>query len=269
MNRGSGAMPFDLSGAIPIVVGAVVVAALLAHAWYMHRKAEERQGMLLALAHSMRFEFFPGGLGLGRGSMLSNFVPKLDQMCDDAFVSRFLGFEPFGRGHSRRAYNLACGRRDGNDWYFFDYEYWETSQDSDGNSKETVHRCGVAAVRLPVALPALKLEPENVLHRLGAKVGMRELQVEYEDFNRRYWITTSMPKEAYDILHPQALEYLMNHPPRTWQMGGLYLLATASRPFDPHELRRVLQEMEGLIALIPAYVREDRAISAQWATPLD
>jgi hypothetical protein len=98
---------------------------------------------------------------------------------------------------------------------------------------------------------------------------MQELNFELEEFNRRYFIRSSDPKAAYDLLHPQAIEYLMGRPIRHWQMGGVQMLVVSSGTNSPEESMQIFDEMRGFIGLIPDYYRQDHGFQAAWSNPLD
>jgi hypothetical protein len=184
------------------------------------------------------------------------------------FIRRFEGFSPFGTGDARVIYNLIHGTRDGIDWTLFDYKYETESTDSEGRSETTTHRYGVVAARLPLIFPGISLAPESVFHRIGAALGFSDLQFEFEEFNRRYYVRGKDPKPIYDLVHPKAIEYFMRLPVRHWQMGGNTVLIVKMGSFSAEELPIVMQEIEGFLKLVPEYYRQDHASATRWDSAL-
>jgi hypothetical protein len=97
---------------------------------------------------------------------------------------------------------------------------------------------------------------------------MRELTLESEEFNRRYFVVASDPRATYDILHPQALDYLLKHSPRDWQFGEMFIMIVAEA-MSAADISSTIDEIRGFIELIPAYVREDKGFEPRWQNPLD
>lgn len=223
--------------------------------------AKRRREAMQALANQLGFSYLADGLGRHGGFLT---------LTENArFASRFDLFHPFGQGERRDIANLVYGRRGEVDWTIFDYSYETQSTDSEGKSQTTTHRHGVVAARVPLTFPSLTLTPENFFHRVGAKLGLSELTFELEEFNRRYFIRSSDPKLAYDLLHPRAIEFLMGRPTRDWQFGGFYILLVKSGSYTPAEIVQAMDEIDGFLALIPSYYRQDRGFVPRWTTPLD
>lgn len=223
------------------------------------KAAEARRAELMTLAAQWGFNYDAGsfadsGWGLGFNSGRADILP------------RFEDFHPFGIGHSPAVQNLLYGQRNGIDWTLFDYSYKVTT--SNGKSTTTTtYPVGVVAARIPVALPWIHLSQEDLFTRIGAKFGMQDLTFESEEFNRRYRVQASMEKEAYAILHPQAIEYLLRHPIRRWQMSGPQIVITTSQYLSTDEMFRIMEEIQDFVEMIPPYVREDRGFPGVWSSP--
>ena len=244
------------------------LALIIVAGYFAAQAAKKRREQLAALAAELGFQYLPEGL---KRDVPSGFWASLSAAFEagpeQGFIQRFHGFTPFGQGHSPDVANLIAGRRGDADWLIFDYTYKVTT--SNGKTTQTTtHPYGVVAVRVPLVFPVLSLTAENVFHRIGSKLGMKELTFELEEFNRRYFIRGEDARAAHDLLHPRAIEYLMAHPVRTWQFGGPMLLIIKGGFYDPLEVRRVMEEIDGFLKLVPEYVREDRGFAAKWSSPL-
>lgn len=234
-----------------VVIGAVllVVIAFVALSNYLQRKREEN---LAAAAERLGLGFTPGIVDGGDplGCLVGLFGGGARP--NASLIAPLEGFAPFGRGDSRRASNLLAGRRGEIEWQCFDYQY------STGSGKNrSTHHFGIAAARVPMGFSGLTIRPESVFDRIGSLVGWKDIQFEMEEFNRRYFVTSPEPEEAYGILHPTAMEYLLGLPPRDWQLRGTCVVLMQSGVYSGEELGRVIADVEGLLELIPAYLAQD------------
>ena len=173
-------------------------------------------------------------------------------------LSRFAGLWPFREGFLRHAKDLAFGTYAGLDWTLFDFGY--------GPHAEGM-AFGVICARVPVRLPSLHLCPESFVHRLESLLGTHELTLECEQFNERYFVRADDAREAFDILHPKAIEYLLDLPGRDWQMRDCQIVLAQRAAYGTAELAKVMGEIDGFVRLIPGYVREDRAVAPDWKGP--
>jgi hypothetical protein len=244
-----------------IFAGAVVFMIVLAVAAYKHKRA--RQDALATFAAGNGYEFYPDGLSSGH-SMFGNRLMEEDS----SFVSRFSSFFPFQHGSFDQIQNLLTKQDGDKSIYAFDYYYIEKETDAKGTVRRDRHCYGVVAVRLGLLLPNVRLSPESILFRVGKAFGMGELTLESEEFNRKYFVTASDARAAYDVLHPRAIEYLLRHPARDWQFGQMFIVVVGGSVSAP-EISRVVEEIQGFIELIPGYVREDKGFEPRWQNPLD
>ncbi|MEZ0326256.1 MAG: hypothetical protein ACAH95_10145 [Fimbriimonas sp.] len=249
-------------GSIVVIIIAVAVSAA------QKRAAEARMAALAQIAAQEGLDYHPHGLAEQARGFWEGLFTSFSDTNVGRFLTRFDGFTPFGQGHSWSLSNLLVGREDNADWYVFDYLYKTTH--STGKSTTTVpHPTGVIAVRLPLSLPRLTMSPENVFSKIGNFLGMDELDFELEEFNKRYFVRCNDRKIAYDLLHPRMIDFLMQCPPRSWQIAGQYVVLTRNNYYDPEEIVELIEEVRKFISLIPKYVEQDRALPAMYATPLD
>lgn len=254
----------------PVLFGGFFILIIVA-AYFANQAAKRRREQLLQMATELGFEYLPEGLKKAPpagGGFWATIANAFEEGPEIGFLHRFHGFSPFGQGHSPDVANLLVGQRNGLDWYLFDYTYKVTTNNGK-TTTTTTHPFGVVAVRVPIVFPGLTMSPENVFHRIGTKLGVKELTFELEEFNRRYFIQCQDARAAHDLLHPQSIEYLMRHPVRTWQFGGFHLLIHKGGFYDPIEIRQVMEEIQGFLDLVPEYVRQDRSFTPQWKGPLD
>lgn len=168
---------------------------------------------------------------------------------------RYRAFTPLDRGHSRRSTNLIEGTRNGIRWEMFDFRYKTGS----GKNQQT-HHVGVVIATVPMVLPRLRMRPEGIFDKLAAAIGFDDINFESDEFSRRYHVSSCDRKLAYDLLHPQMIEYLLMLPRYDWQLAGPVILIWNSSRYRPSELPLVMSAIEGFVDRIPEYVREDLGV---------
>lgn len=168
---------------------------------------------------------------------------------------RYASFAYFDRGdrRSRRSANLISGRRGGLEWEMFDF--WNGP---DGSEQKPRGGLGVVIANLPASFPKTRIRSESIIDHVSSFVGMNDIEFESEEFSRRYHVSASDRKFAYDLIHPRMMEYLLAAPTVDWQLGGRTILLIRSRRYRVDELSGAMKLVEGFVRLIPQYVRQDR-----------
>jgi hypothetical protein len=215
-------------------------------------------GLIIIAAHQAKkrreaFAAFAAQLGMG-------FQPDPGDELHQQFEA--MGLSPFGQGHSRRASNLLFGRRGGVDWEAFDYRYTTGS----GKNKST-HHYGIVAAKVLLAFPPTRVRPEGAFDKLKALFGFEDINFESDAFSRRYHVNSADRRRAYDLIHPQMIEYLMNIEPRDWQLAGPVVMLTALGSHEPNEILREMQLIEQFLARVPDYLRQDLSRPAMGVPP--
>lgn len=153
---------------------------------------------------------------------------------DDRFTDRYLG-TPFGQGFGRQASHVLTGLHRDRSFAAFEYLYKE-HQGSGKNRRTVTYRNTVVALDTPAARPTLELSREGIGRKLLGLVGIRDLQLESEEFNKSFHIRAENDRFAYDVLHPRTMEWMLadqrcrDLPFRferadllTWQEGSIHL----------------------------------------------
>lgn len=176
---------------------------------------------------------------------------------DDGWTGRFPG-TPFGDGDNRKALNVLDGPFRGRPMVAFDYSYETHSTDSKGNRSTTTHRFAICALSLPAALPTFELVPEGFLGRVGTMLGMQDIELESEDFNRRFRVRCDDAKLAYDLLPARTMEALLVRPALHVRLSGADALCWEGGAHSPSELLSRLDTLNTLLDGVPSYVWSDR-----------
>ncbi len=235
---GNSDFPAALIGLFVLIGIGVIILALVISA--------KRRAALAQFAKDYGFLFFPETFRVD-GWLGSDSLPgRFD------WYGGLEGFSPFGQGHSRKIINPIMGQRNGFEWVFFDYSYTTGS----GKSQAT-HSYGVALAFVPYNFPQISIGPENFFTRLGNSIGFSDIQFESEQFNREYRVTCGDRKQAYDIVHPQMIEFLLATERRSWQVAGAQLVFTEAGSYAPPEMLRIIEDVKRFVDLLPPYFKEE------------
>ena len=164
---------------------------------------------------------------------------------------------PFDTGYDRRAKNVVTGEVKGRPMIAFDYTYKTDSRDSEGRTSTTTHTFAIYGLGMPCALPELQLAPEGVFGRLGTALGMQDIELESEDFNRRYRVRCPDPKLATDVLTPRTMELLLSVPKMRLRFAGSDLLCLDGGCVNAAEILNRTTVMATLLDGVPAFVWKD------------
>jgi len=179
---------------------------------------------------------------------------------DPGLVHLFSG-DPFGEGEDRTARNVLTGQEGGRPFTAFDYSYETRSTNSKGQTRTTTHRFGVCAVPLPVPLGTVEVVPENVLTRMAGAVGvLTDIDLESEDFNRRFRVRAADRKLACDILTPRTMAYLNSVTPEAWRLEGEHVVSWHPGRLDAAEVVRTCAVLARVLDGIPSFVWRDAGL---------
>lgn len=178
---------------------------------------------------------------------------------DDAWAQHFEG-APFGHGHNRQAHNILRGAHDGREFVGFDFVYHttQTSTDAQGrtSSREVSHWYSVLALRAADGLPRLEVNPEGFFGRALGKLTNRDIELESEEFNRAFTVSSPDRRFASDILHPRLMEQLLLTRDVGWKIDQGWILAIEPGRHDVDDMDRRLAVIDGVLDAVPDFVRQ-------------
>ena len=215
-----------------LIVGIPLAGYLAYRSWQQEQKRRE---MLLQWATSSGFQY---------------------TVEDDGWCERWTG-TPFGEGDHRRACNVISGAIKDRSFAAFDYSYQTHSSDSHGNRTTTTHHYMVTSLQLPAYLPRLQVTAENVLTRLGNAFGVDDIELESEDFNRRFRVACNDRKFASDVLSPRTMELLLARDAPCWRIDGTDVVAWDDGRLSPARILANLDTMSAVVAGVPSFVWHD------------
>jgi hypothetical protein len=118
-------------------------------------------------------------------------------------------FVLFSRGDGRGVENVLTGTHDGIPMRLFDYWYYDETRDSRGGRSRQYHRFTCALASIPAACPRFQLGHENMLTRLGDHLGLHDVELEYDEFNRAFRVKCDDQKFAFSLLDGQMMEWIL------------------------------------------------------------
>lgn len=169
---------------------------------------------------------------------------------DDALARRY-GGTPFGRGKRPKAKHVLSGRFRDRGVTCFDYEYITQSQGSNGQTQTQTHRYAIFTVALPAFVPTLEVSREGLLSSIGRKLGVHDIELESEDFNRRFKVISDDRKLAYDVLHPRMMEWLLHNDGPPWRFEGDALVAWVKGRLQLDQVDGTLHHLCTLLDAVP------------------
>jgi hypothetical protein len=222
----------SVSPLLLFLVGVVVVGTVAVLAYVADSKRRER---LFAAATARGWTY----------------APEMRELVD-----RWTG-TPFGRGDSRRARDVLSGVWQGREFVAFTYSF-ETSSGSGTDRSTTTHRYGVAVLSLPAFLPTLEVCPESFVHRALDAVGISDdLEMESEDFNRAFRVSSRDPKFASDVLSARVMERLLAGPRTPWRIEGTTVLSWDDGALEIADVEARLPQLAAVIEAVPTFVWKD------------
>jgi hypothetical protein len=227
---------------IPVVIVVVIVIAVLAE-----KKKRER---LEAYAAEKGWSYYPSGSPMQADA--PGCLSKLGASSNEAILSRYQGFSPFGIGHRQLVRHVLTSQQDGEEWIFFDYQY------TTGTGKnKTTHRYFIGSVFVPLRLEEMEVGQESFLHRAGGLVGIKDIQFESEEFNRKFWVKAGRDEFAYHVLHPTMMEHFLQHSMGSFQMNGPALVVHSYGSLNVKHAEQLHLFLDGLLERLPDYLKED------------
>lgn len=229
-------MPDALIFIIPIVI---VVIALVA--WYAHEQAKKRREGLAAVAQQLGWRFDPS--------------------YDSGWDHHYGQFGWFTTGHSRYAYNILTGNIPMNGRQLpaamGDYTYKVTSG-SGKDRRTTTYRFSFLLVDLPyMGLPELSVRKEGLFDGFTAMLGFNDIDFESEEFSRKFHVKSPDKRFAYDLIHPQMIEFLLAETPPTFEIARSVWCGRGSGCWEPAEFARQVAWCERFLSQWPRHLMAD------------
>lgn len=212
------------------VLIACLVLVLGAAVYYFQAKADRarREGMASVAAR----------LGL-------HFIAERDVELPRQF--RFL--DGLAEGSNRFATNTMSGNYNGNRVLLFDYHFT-----TGGGNHRQVRDLSFFMLFLPLPFPELKIAPEGVFSTLARAFGCADINFESAEFARAFHVKSRDRKFAYDVCHPEMMQFLLQNRDLNIEIEGRVLALASERRLNPPEIVFNLTRLLQLRALMPKYL---------------
>ena len=217
---------------VVVLIVALVLSAAIGVAYLQYRMKQARIAALKSLAGRLGLSFSLGDPG-------------------DVLA---LPFSLLNAGDGRGVENFITGQQEGRPLGCFDYWYCDESTDSKGRRSRTYHRFTCALLTMELSAPHLRLGHEGFFSRIGNALGIDDVELEYEEFNREFRVKCDDQRFAFSLFDGQMMEWLLTAPRfEVMEIGGSHALL-AHRRLPPEEWPSLPALMEELRAHIPHVV---------------
>jgi hypothetical protein len=211
---------------IPAVV--LLVIGLIVLSLYT---ASKRRNALSALAQSMGWTF------------------SADDMV--GIPQRYGLFNCLNTGHSRHADNVMEGRFGDIDFRGFDYRY------TTGSGKdESTHNLSAVIAQAKYPLKQLFIRPEHFGDRVAGMLGFEDIDFEWDEFNRAFYVKAADKEFAYDAINQKMMEFLMDNKGWTTQIAGMDMIVYTGGVFSPEEFQSAIEFARVFLGLLPDYLAD-------------
>jgi hypothetical protein len=170
-----------------VIVIVVIVVILLAV--YGSHVARQRTLAMQEVAHSLGLAFH--------------------DMQDTSFDERYPFLDKLCQGSNRYAYNIISGTFHNHPVVAFDYHYETHSTDSKGKRRTSHHYFSFFVLSFPQVFPELLICQESWFSPIAQFFGFDDINFESAEFSRQFHVRSPEKRFAYDICHPQMIEYLL------------------------------------------------------------
>lgn len=178
-----------------IIVLIVILAAVVAVVGgvYAYKKEQQRKKDLAAFASSLGLKFDPAN--------------------DSSRDEQFSQFSIFNKGRRRTAWNTMSGELDLGEHrvsvVMGDYRYTVSQQSGKHRSTRT-YRLSYLIIGMPYeVVPKLLVRPENLFDKFAGFIGFDDIDFESDEFSRKFHVSGTNKRFAYDLIDPRMMEFLM------------------------------------------------------------
>jgi hypothetical protein len=219
---------------VQIFVLLLICALIIAGIVFGNMLAKRRREALAALATRLGLSF--------------------DEEDDYALAERLEFLRAIDQGSNRYAYNRLSGVCQGYEVAAFDYHYETYSHSSKGGRQTHHHHLSILTLQLPRSFPELLVSPEGIFSKIAQAFGYDDIDFESAEFSRAFCVRSRDKKFAYDVCHPQMMEYLLAHRDLVIEIEEDVLALTFNSCLDATEIESRLQQMVDLRRLLPDYL---------------
>jgi hypothetical protein len=215
---------------VPILFAVVIVLAFLVS---RHFDAKRRK-TILDWARSHRLTF--------------------SEAKDHRFCNRYPEYLFLQQGENYYAHNTLTGLWNGRPFLGFDYHYETHSHNSKGGRQTQHHFFSAVVIPSDIILNPLTLRPEGVFDKITEFFGYDDIDFESAEFSRRFYVTSTDKRWAYDVIHPRMMEFLLAAPRFNIQFGFKSVIAYKNSRFSTEDYAAAADLISGILDRFPVYL---------------
>jgi hypothetical protein len=155
-------------------------------------------------------------------------------------------FKLLDQGRNRHSALHLEGEAGGRPVRCLDYRYTTGS----GKNRRT-HRYSIVVVSTGTPVIPLRIRPEHMFDKVGEFFGLDDIDFESSEFSRRYHVSSSDRKWAFDVINPRTMEYLLTISGTTIEFGFAEVAVYASGSLTGERCQRGLKIATRMLELVP------------------
>ncbi|MEZ4387117.1 MAG: hypothetical protein R3D98_05990 [Candidatus Krumholzibacteriia bacterium] len=158
-------------------------------------------------------------------------------------------YKLFGYGHSRHSALHLDGEVDGHRVRCLDYRYTTGS----GKNRKT-HRYAVVILDAGTPVIPLHIRREHVFDRVGEFFGGGDINFESDEFSRRFHVSSSDRKWAYDVIQTAMMDFLLAADVQHVEFGVAEVAVYRVGPLTGQRCQADVKLVKQIFDLVPAQV---------------
>lgn len=173
---------------------------------------------------------------------------------DHSMAGRFDFLDALATGSNRYAYNILSGVYQQREVLVFDFHYETHSTDSKGRRRTHHHHFSFFILTLPQNFPELRISREGFLSKIAQAFGYDDIDLESAEFSRAFCVRSRNKKFAYDVCHPQMMEYLLANRDLSIEIEGSALALAFGQCLSATEIESNLSRLLEIRSRLPDYL---------------
>lgn len=175
---------------------------------------------------------------------------------EDRWGTTRLAFPLFRAGEGRSIENVMWREAsNGMPVRVMDYSYYDEYKDENGRIHKRWSRFSCAIARHNGLWPTIRVTHERALDKAVQKLGLPDIDLESEEFNRTFVVQCEDRKFATDLLAPEMMELLLaTRGLVDLETKGRWMLLTTSRLDEPSEMVGLLNLADAILEKIPPVI---------------
>jgi len=204
---------------LPIVMFGGSIALVGGIIFLVRYAAKKRKEALMALATEMGLQF--------------------SAVQDEDLLGKMEMFSLFNRGRSRKMRNVMTTETDVARLSIFDYQYTTGGGESSRTYRQTV----VALESEALVMPVFSLRPEGFFHKLGAAIGMQDIDFEnHPEFSDSFVLTGGDEQAVRSFFDDSLLEHFVQQKGSCVEGASGMFIYFRSGQRKPEEIREFMNQ---------------------------